>query len=915
VALTERLQIIVTADGKGAAREFQQIGATAERELGRTEDRIKKMSSGLISSGSQIALAGGIATAGVFKLAQAAGDYEEAASAAGVIFGDAADDIEDFGKEAIKSAGISRRAAVEAANTFGTFGKAAGLAKFSIDLTQLAGDLASFKNTTTDEAIAAIGAALRGESEPIRRYGVLLDDATLKQEALELGIYDGVGALDQQTKVLAAQSAIFKQTTDAQGDTIRTQDSLANQTRALSAQFENLKVGLGEGAVPIFSELVGAANSALESFQNLSPGTQDLVGRIGAIGAVGATAVGGFAVVAGGVLRLVETFGTLRGSLRDAEGNLTRTGAAATAAGKVMAGAAVVGGVALLADTLFRLSRDAGAAQQALDRFELAIPSGDAEQILSTLNSVGEGYKDLGDALLEPLIGSPVIKTSDDFGVSLANVDRAINDLVKNRKIDEARVALEALEDVKLRPDNAAVLDEINGLLDLYTPRLNDAEAAARGTAEATSFLDQILQASARGQAIASEAADNLAGSYERAGAEAELFASLVGDIDARVEAFSQSIGSSTALDDFLSSGLALNDAIGDLGDSLGSLPDGVDANNIAFQNLGDDATAALRKVLDVGRSVQGVLETTLRLGTAEDVVAEADRIREGLRGVFAQAGITGEQFNQYLEIIGLTPEQVNTAITVSGEAEAKAKLETFRQTAELLEAPIELQVTVAELELQGNLTEASNLVQAWFVDQQDGLIDNPLLVAMGLGDTTEASGAIDDFKRDEEGKPPADIPIGANVDPARAGLNNLRQAIPLFGGSVPVNADISPALANLRNLQRSFPIFGVTGAAQFVPFGGAKPRAVGGPVRADDSYFVNEPSLGGELFRPSTDGFVMNAADTDRLIRGVEALVSQSTTSGGDTINVYEATSARQTAEEVIRMRNAERFLTGASL
>jgi hypothetical protein len=89
--------------------------------------------------------------------------------------------------------------------------------------------------------------------------------------------------------------------------------------------------------------------------------------------------------------------------------------------------------------------------------------------------------------------------------------------------------------------------------------------------------------------------------------------------------------------------------------------------------------------------------------------------------------------------------------------------------------------------------------------------------------------------------------------------------------------------------------------------------RAAGGPVDAGSNYFVNEPSLGGELFRPSTDGFVMNSGDTDRLISGVEALVNGSSARGGDTFNIYETSGPRQTAEELLRVRNREDFLVGA--
>jgi hypothetical protein len=462
-------------------------------------------------------------------------------------------------------------------------------------------------------------------------------------------------------------------------------------------------------------------------------------------------------------------------------------------------------------------------------------------------------------------------------------------------------------------PLDAKAFADLQVEIDGYRESLSAADRATRSVATETSFLDQILRGAAAGQQAASEAADNLANNIERAGAETELFSALVGDMDAKLKAFSASIGSSTALDDFLSSGLALNDSLSDLRETVGQLPADLDAGGIAFQGLSEDGSQALNNLLSLGRSVQGTLENALQFGGAEAVTAQADQIREELRGVFAQVGITGERFDEYLEVLGLTPEQIDTAITVSGDAEARAKIEAFQNTAELLEAPIELQVAVAEAQIEGRLGDASNLIQAWYVDQQDGLIDNPFLVTLGLGDTSDAENGIDGFKRGEESKPPMELPVGADTTPAIDRLANLRQAIPLFSGSIAVSADTSSAIANLQALQRAIPLFGVSGAGN-IPGGfdvKIGRRATGGPVDKDANYFVNEPSLGGELFRPSTDGFVMNAGDTDRLISGVEALVSG--TGSGVTVNQQIVTADPVVAgsESARKMRDAQ-FLAG---
>lgn len=186
-------------------------------------------------------------------------ELEDSSAAAGVVFGKNMRAIIKQSQGASKSMGLSEQQVISAANTFGTYGKAAGLsgqelASFATEQTQLAADMASFKGTSPEQAIEAIGAALRGEMEPIRSYGVLLDDATLRQEALALGLVTTTKeALTPQQKTLAAQSAIFKQTADAQGDFARTSTSTANVQKTLSAETANLSTKFGKVLAPAFT--------------------------------------------------------------------------------------------------------------------------------------------------------------------------------------------------------------------------------------------------------------------------------------------------------------------------------------------------------------------------------------------------------------------------------------------------------------------------------------------------------------------------------------------------------------------------------------------------------------------------------------------------------------------------------------
>lgn len=263
--------IVSTFDNKGirqAESGFDSLSGSASKTFGKIGSLAK-------TAVAAIATIGVAAGAAAFKAIQAASDLEEAQAKVGQIFGDSARLVEEFASDAAKSLGQSKQAVLDAAGVFGTFGKAAGLggndlALFSNSFTALATDLASFNNTSPEEAVQAIGAALRGEAEPLRKYGVLLDDATLKAAALELGIYDGSGALTQQQKILAAQKVIWEQTTDAQGDFARTSKGLANQSRILRAQLSNITAEIGAKLLPIAVKIANFINNkVIPAFRDL----------------------------------------------------------------------------------------------------------------------------------------------------------------------------------------------------------------------------------------------------------------------------------------------------------------------------------------------------------------------------------------------------------------------------------------------------------------------------------------------------------------------------------------------------------------------------------------------------------------------------------------------------------------------
>lgn len=260
------LKLNILADTKELVKGLDKANSEVAGASSKMGDAFKKVG---------IAVAAAAAAAGAFAIkygvdaVKAASDLSETVAKTGQIFGASAKQVEAFAATAASTLGQSKQQALDAASTFAVFGKSAGLAgddlvKFSTDFVTLASDLASFNNTSPEEAITAIGSALRGEAEPLRRYGVLLDDASLRQAALELGIVSTTkNALTPQQKVLAAQALIYKQTGDAQGDFARTSDGLANSQRILTAQIENVKTTIGTALLPIATELFQFIGSKL----------------------------------------------------------------------------------------------------------------------------------------------------------------------------------------------------------------------------------------------------------------------------------------------------------------------------------------------------------------------------------------------------------------------------------------------------------------------------------------------------------------------------------------------------------------------------------------------------------------------------------------------------------------------------
>jgi len=141
----------------------------------------------------------------------------------------------------------------------------------SQSLVGLAADMASFNNVPVDEALQALQSGLTGETEPLKKFGVNLNDAALKAKAMAMGLSDGKGPLDASAKAQASYALIMEQSTTAQGDFARTSDGLANKTKISSAKMEEFQAKIGDKLLPVMTAVTGfIADSLLPAFESIS---------------------------------------------------------------------------------------------------------------------------------------------------------------------------------------------------------------------------------------------------------------------------------------------------------------------------------------------------------------------------------------------------------------------------------------------------------------------------------------------------------------------------------------------------------------------------------------------------------------------------------------------------------------------
>ena len=252
---------------------------------------------------------------------QTASDLEEVQNVVNVSFGSMANEVEAFAKTAIWSFGMSELTAKQTASTFMAMANGMGLAmkdgkNMSLQLTALAGDMASFYNVRQDVAQTALNSIFTGETESLKKFGVVMTEANLSAFALSRGITKSYSAMSQAEKVALRYHYVLKATANAQGDFVRTSGSWANQVRVLKEQFNQLLGILGKGLIQVLTPIVQVLNKLLSYLIAIGNAIAKLFGG-GKITSISNT----LGDASGSAGDLNNNIGDASGSLEDANNN------------------------------------------------------------------------------------------------------------------------------------------------------------------------------------------------------------------------------------------------------------------------------------------------------------------------------------------------------------------------------------------------------------------------------------------------------------------------------------------------------------------------------------------------------------------------------------------------------------------
>lgn len=242
--------------------KFGQKTAAVGRDATRSSSKFAGFAKSIGAIAAPVAL-GAIAT----KIVQvgtdsirAASDLQQSFGAIDSVFGKNSRAVKAWAADAANSVGLAKSQYANLAVVLGSTLKNTGVENFAgktRDLIKLGADMAATYGGSTKDAVNALASALRGETDPIERFGVSIKQSAVNAELARRGQDKLTGAARTAAEQQARLALITRQSAAAHGAFARESDTLQGAQQRLGAKVENLKAKLGTALLPVMSKVVG----------------------------------------------------------------------------------------------------------------------------------------------------------------------------------------------------------------------------------------------------------------------------------------------------------------------------------------------------------------------------------------------------------------------------------------------------------------------------------------------------------------------------------------------------------------------------------------------------------------------------------------------------------------------------------
>lgn len=225
-------------------------------------------------------------------------------------FGDMASKVDDFTKTSIQDFGMSELTVKQISSRFQALGTSIGIsseqvangtavankalmsqnntlykttdsmADMSLNLTRLAGDMASFYDVDQADVAKSLQSVFSGTIAPLRRYGLDLTQATLSEWAMKNGLDANIKSMTQAEKVLLRYNYVMANTQAAQGDFAKTANTWANSVRVLKQEFQAWGSIIGSVVINALKPFVQALSKVMLKVISFTRTVADALGAI-----------------------------------------------------------------------------------------------------------------------------------------------------------------------------------------------------------------------------------------------------------------------------------------------------------------------------------------------------------------------------------------------------------------------------------------------------------------------------------------------------------------------------------------------------------------------------------------------------------------------------------------------------------